>query len=256
MPVAPEATSTAIRFTCTICGCACETFQRGRDVPNCPTCNSTARIRAVVRVLSEALFGNAIALPDFPERPDLRGVGLNDWGYTPLLAERFDYLNTYYDIEPRLDITEPPEDLCGKCDFLVASDVFEHVVPPIERAFEGAYKLLKPGGVLILTVPYVPGDRTVEHFPSLHDWRVEERDGSVTLFNTTTDGRREVFENVHCHGGRGLTVEMRRFGQADVRKHLRAAGFREIVDWRKRRSAFDPGWTEPHSFPFTAIRRY
>ena len=82
-------------------------------------------------------------------------------------AGKFDYINTFYDREPRIDITEPHPDRHGTYDFILSSDVFEHIGVPVERAFDEVYKLLKPHGVLCLTVPFSLKEQTVEHFPEL-----------------------------------------------------------------------------------------
>jgi len=55
--------------------------------------------------------------------------------YSPIvLAKKFNHLNTFYDREPRLDITSPPPDVRGMLDFIVSSDVLEHVAPPVSGA--------------------------------------------------------------------------------------------------------------------------
>ena len=109
---------------------------------------------SVVHALRRS-FGQGMSISEFPIRPDLTGIGLTDCGYAPRLSSKLAYRNTFYDREPRLDITDPPTDLEGTLDFLISSDVFEHVPPPVERAFEGVFRLLKPGGVFVLTVPYL-----------------------------------------------------------------------------------------------------
>jgi SAM-dependent methyltransferase len=246
-----------MRFICNICGSTCEPSedQVGRDVRSCATCNSTPRIRAIVRVLSTAIFGQPLPLSEFPPRPNLKGVGLSDWGYTATLTERFDYLNTFYDTEPKLDITDPPKEMWGTLDFLISSDVFEHVPPPVQRAFDGAFRLLRPGGLLVLTVPYF-GDATPmrEHYPSLHRFEIQERNGSHVVVNETADGRREEFAAPRFHGGPGLTLEMRIFSHDALIEHLNDAGFSEITDYFDRGSELDPCWVEPHSFPLVAVR--
>jgi SAM-dependent methyltransferase len=241
-----------IKLTCNICGTKSEPrrSELGRDVSSCPACNSTPRIRSIVHVLSDALFGRSLTLSDFPQRPDLKGIGLSDWGYAAGLAEKLDYLNASLDEEPGLDITDPPEELWGTLDFLIASDVFEHVPPPVERAFEGAFRVLKPGGVLVLSVPYLTGGNTDEHFPCLYEW--ELRDG--VLVNRTAEGREEVFKDLVFHGGPGLALEMRIFSHGDVIRHLERVGFAEIDDWHKRVPEYGRCWFEDHSFPFVARR--
>jgi hypothetical protein len=66
----------------------------------------------------------------------------------------FSYRNTFFHTEPLIDIIDPPTELLGTLDSVISTDVFEHVVPPVERAFEGAFRLLKPGSALVLTVPF------------------------------------------------------------------------------------------------------
>ena len=114
-----------------------------------------------------------MALVDFPGDRSLVGVGLSDAVlYAVPLAEKVDYLNTYYHTEPYLDITDIPAELERTLDFMISSDVFEHVPPPAARAFDGAYRTLKPGGHLLLTVPFTNDDETVEHFPELHEFEI------------------------------------------------------------------------------------
>jgi SAM-dependent methyltransferase len=208
----------------------------------------------VAYVLSVALFGRYIPLPDFPTRPDLVGIGLSDWGYAPVLSSKLGYRNTFYDEEPRLDITDPPEDLLGTLDFLISSDVFEHVPPPVEKAFSGAFRLLKPGGVLVMTVPYLLSGETIEWYPELNDFEIVERNGDRILQNRTVDGRLQTFDRLRFHGGPGLVLEMRILTHADLMRHLREAGFGEVVDWRDRRPEWGAFWREPHSFPVVARR--
>ena len=250
------APSGPVTFTCNICDsrCVAGPSEFGRDTPSCPKCHSTPRIRAVVHVLSDALFGQSMRISEFPIRPDLAGIGLSDWGYAPRLAAKLAYRNTFYDREPQLDITDPPRNLQGTLDFVISSDVFEHVPPPVERAFEGAFRLLKPGGVFVVTVPYLYGGETIEHYPSLHEFEIVEFGGSRILINRTADGRWEVFDDLKFHGGEGLTLEMRIFSRAALRQQLRAAGFHQIVDWKDRVPEFRACWQEPHSFPVVARR--
>ena len=49
----------------------------------------------------------------------------------PKLAEKFDYRKTFYYQEPRLDISDAKlaRNLIDSSDFIIFSDVFEHLVP-------------------------------------------------------------------------------------------------------------------------------
>jgi SAM-dependent methyltransferase len=212
-------------------------------------------VRAVVGLLSRELFGRALAIDDFPRRKDIRGIGLSDWEeYARRLAARMDYTNTYYHREPRLDIAEVPEPLAGRYDFLIASDVFEHVAPPVSRAFQGARRLLKPGGLLILTVPYaIEVSHTREHFPSLHQWSLRQEADGWVLENRRRDGTEERFTDLVFHGGAGTTLEMRLFSEASLLAELREAGFDDV------RVATDPmpgiGVTWPVSWSLPVVAR-
>lgn len=228
---APAAAVGSATFRCNVCGADAPRPERlDRETPSCPTCGSTPRFRSVVHALSLGLFGESLVLPDFPTRPDLRGVGLSDWsGYAVPLAAKLGYSNTYLHTEPRLDILAPDPALDGMLDFLVSSEVFAHVPPPARRALDAAHRLLRPGGVLVLTVPYGLEGDTVEHFPELHDWTLSERDGRTVLVNSTVDGRVQEFDDLAFHGSDGLTVEMRVWSLPSLLRELGAAGFTDVT---------------------------
>ena len=164
------------------------------------------------------LFGKSLRLEDFPLSPRLRGVGMSDWeGYAARLAERVGYTNTFLHKEPRLDITRPvPTHLAGACDFVISSEVLEHVDPPWQLSIDHLHQLLVPGGVLVLTVPYKVEGATEEHFPELYEYEVLERDGGHVLVNRTRDGRTQVFDDLVFHDAAGSTLEMRLFALGDL----------------------------------------
>src|SRR5688572_14404834 len=181
-----------VAWRCNICGAACQTPLAAltREQPSCSLCRSSVRRRSLVHLLSTALFGESLALPDFPLRRDLRGLGLSDWeALAAPLARKLSFTNTYFHQQPRMDITAIDPALEGTLDFLIASEVFEHIAPPVAPAFVNARRLLKPGGVLVFSAPYAPAGETVEHFPDLHDYQVIEQHGRPVLRNVTRDGR-------------------------------------------------------------------
>jgi len=224
--------SPALSFVCNLCGAAneaCALDRIDRDLPSCSTCGSTVRLRSIIHLVSSALFGESLALPDFPQRKTVVGIGLSDSPlYAGGLARKLAYTNTYLDQEPRLDLAKPPPALLATCDFVISADVFEHVLPPATRAFRAAYNLLKPGGALILTVPYVAAGETVEHFPHLRDFRLVEMEGAYVMVELDAAGGYRLHTDLVFHEGPGRTLEMRVFSQAGVLRELREAGFGEI----------------------------
>jgi SAM-dependent methyltransferase len=246
-----------VDFRCNVCG-AMSSARRDeidREIPGCP-CGSTLRWRSVIHVLSLGLFGKSLAIDDFPTDHARRGIGMSDWdGYALRLPAKLDYVNTFLERDPRLDITEFNPKLESQLDFIISSDVFEHVPPPVERAFENSRRMLRPGGVLVLTVPYSLEPHTREHFPELFEYRVEVRDGGRVLLNTTRDGRQQEFDDLVFHGDTacaGGSLEMRVFSRADLLAQLERAGFRDITTHDEPELAFGIEWHVDWSLPISA----
>src|SRR5665213_505965 len=140
-------------FTCNICGFAENHLGKAHyenpELPSCLKCASNVRFRWLVHSLSREIFGKSVALSDFPSNKAIRGMGLTDpASLAARLAECFTYRNTHLDSEPRFDIRCDPAPF-GQLDFLIASEVFEHVEPPVIKAFHNAARLLKPSGFLL-----------------------------------------------------------------------------------------------------------
>jgi SAM-dependent methyltransferase len=137
----------------------------------------------------------------------------------------------------------------GVYDFILSSDVFEHIAPPVERAFDEAAKLLKPNGVLCLSVPFSLEESTAERFPELHEFSLVSLGGSPVLINRKTDGALEVRDDLVFHGGVGATLEMRLFSQKDLAAKLTTAGFREVLFLSQPVPrfgiAYEGGWSLP-----------
>jgi SAM-dependent methyltransferase len=148
--------------------------------------------------------------------------------YARILAEKFDYTNTFYDREPRLDFTESHEHMWNEYDFILSSDVFEHVAPPVESGFLEVHRLLKPTGFFVSTMPCSQTDEMREHFPDLYQYRIVPLGDTTVLINRRRDGRLELRNDLVFHGGAGATLEMREFGLSAWKNNLLAAGFREV----------------------------
>jgi SAM-dependent methyltransferase len=190
-------------------------------------------LRSLIALLSREIFGVELAIPEFPVLKGIRGFGMSDPPeLARRLAEKFNYTNTFYHQEPRLDVADPtPEQLqehTGRYDFILSSEVLEHVSPPVERAFVNLNGMLKPDGLLLFTVPYRLDGRTTEHFPELHEYALAAPGGRTVLVNRRRDGSLEVFENLSFHGGGGATLEMRVFSETSLKEVVGRAGFDSV----------------------------
>jgi SAM-dependent methyltransferase len=191
------------------------------------------------------LFGRSIPLREFPRAKHIRGVGLSDaLLFSETFTERFSYQNTCYHREPRLDISTLTKTPDLAYDFVIASEVFEHVPPPVQVAFDNLARLLKPNGIAIFSSPWESTGESVEHFPDLHDWQVVTLSSGYVLVNRTSDGRLQACDELVFHGGPGNTLEMRVFSRDGLLANCTAAGFE--VDFAEDNAASGIIW-EPWS---------
>jgi SAM-dependent methyltransferase len=183
-----------------------------------------------VAALSTTIYGSSVPLREFRPDPAVSGLGMSDWsGYADQLTSLFSYTNTFYDEDPVFDVMAPvPERDAGTLDFIISSDVLEHVAPPYERALANLRTLLKPGGVLILSVPMTSAEHTDEHYPDLFSYDLAKPGDEYVLVNRTRDGRLQVFEDLVFHGGTGATLEMRVFSLPELLGRLESAGFVDV----------------------------
>jgi SAM-dependent methyltransferase len=221
-----------IRFTCNLCGqpAVIAVSEFHRELAFCQTCGSVARFRGIVYAISQAIFGNSIVLSEFPQRKDMSAIGLSDAPhYSVGLEKAFNYTNTFYHVDPFYDVTAD-EPTYRDLDFIVCSDVLEHVAAPVSRAFGNLRRALRPGGTLILSVPYSTAPTTTEHFGTAPSTlrTIEFTPGEWVMLQRDGGGQWKVYDQLIFHGGPGTTVEMRVFGEAHLRQLLVDAGFVDI----------------------------
>jgi hypothetical protein len=249
----PNSRRANITFNCNVCNQAnslpIERFDR--ESPTCKRCSSNVRIRSLLHALSIEVFGVSLPLSVVPRVKSLRCLGLSDvHSYAELLTQKFDYRNTSYTDAPRLDITAPPQEELGKYDIVIASEIFEHVYPPVERAFRGAFNLLRPNGLLLMTMPYSIDAASIEHYPNLRDFSITQIGGESVVVARNASGKIQVFENPVFHLGRdGPALEMREISESDMREGLVKAGFGEVRICREDYEPFGilhrEGWSLP-----------
>jgi len=244
------------RFDCNICGIRNE-LRSGdeREESSCCACGATLRYRSVALALSRAVFGLDLSLNEFPCLKGVCGLGISDSEiYARVLDHRFDYTNTFFHREPRFDLARPDERRFGQCDFVICSDVLEHVAAPIDAAFTTLARLLRPGGSLILTAPYAIGEPTREHFPEFCASGLADVGGRTVLVRRAGDGTYAVSDQLIFHRGQGATLEMRLFSEADLRSRLAAAGLANVRVMADGNREFGVVFSSPCSLPIVATR--
>jgi SAM-dependent methyltransferase len=234
-----------VEFRCNLCGTdnsIGDPIQKHRELLICAGCGSCARFRGIVHAIQRELLGARLGtvLRSVAERKELTGLGFSDANvYAKELARIFTYVNTFYHTDPLLDImTAESVSNFAPADFVVCSDVLEHVPPPAITAFQNLRRLVRPGGVLVLTVPYLEGYETIEHYPHLYRWKIVQMDQYHALLNLRRSDPRSVgsapsfdfFPDPVFHGGPGEVLEMRIYGEGDLRARLAYAGFSAIEE--------------------------
>ena len=210
------------RSICALCGSPLRTVAHAIEEVACDNCQSTWRCEAVARVLLRTLnYPAGKTLANISTDLSRRGLGISDdWRLSTRLASRFDYVNTYYHRFPRIDISNPPNEVEGLFEFVICSDVLEHTQSRIAPMM-GLRRLLRPGGFAVVTVPPTTDELDSELYPNLSTYsvingRVHWRDAS---------GQDHVDQNPEFHGGDGATLVFRRFSRKQIVIDLRTAGF-------------------------------
>lgn len=198
----------------------------------CMAFGYNSRFRAICYIFTKLFYGKCKILSDLETNKDIKGIGMSDAGWASLLADKFQYTNTFYHTEPYLDIyNETHVQKYKDLNFIISSDVFEHInpYPGLQYAFDNLYKMLKKDGVLIFSVPYTHCEHK-EHYPNLYEYKIEQdNNGNYILHNKTIDGQIERFDNLCFHGGPGNVLEMRLFSKSSIIEYLTQSGFSEIT---------------------------
>ena len=215
-------------FLCNICSNenSVESIKHiDQELSVCPHCGSNVRFRWIIHSLSTSFFGESLCLNDFPVSKHIKGIGMSDEPvFANLLSEKLDYTNTFYHREPQFDIKDSRYGEASSLDFIIASEVFEHVAPPVQPAFDNLRRLIKADGLIFFTTPWRPIGFTVEHFPDLFDWTVTTFRDKHVLINKTAAEEVQAFTNLSFHGGAGETLEMRLFAHSSLIQNFEAAG--------------------------------
>ena len=191
--------------------------------------NNWCRSRAIVYALLNSLnlFPILALLPK--EAKQIVGMGVSDdERYARVLENVFTYFNTFYHKDPQLDLMVSQKKYNNTFDFIICSDVLEHIIGDWRVAAKNMYDYLKPGGVLILTVPMKRELlKTVEHYPDSIGYDVIFDGNNYHSTIIKWSDRKELAVNPIFHGGPGNTLEMRIFSFNDLKNELNLCGFKK-----------------------------
>jgi hypothetical protein len=198
----------------------------------CPKCGLNARQRAILFAVQKT------SKIGFFLNKNLSIVGVPDGApIESAFQVRFGaiYKNFEFHKEPFLDITKVDDILESSTEIVTCSEVLEHVEPPIDKAFLGLYKLLKPGGWLIISVPHRGADADHdEHFPVMTNSELIYEPSKV-LRGIDPQGNNREFTELVFHGGAGATLEYRVFSESSIRSNLENSGFTNIESQSNKR---------------------
>jgi SAM-dependent methyltransferase len=215
--------------TCAVCGAAIayEPPHIHREMPICGICGSVPRFCGIALAASRAIWGGPDRpLSERPRRGDIKAIGMSD---DPRLAvpfaEKFDYTNTEFDREPRLDLCSAESCRQYSADLIVCSDVLEHTFDPPAVPLANLFTMLKPGGTLILSAPTTLRPATIEWYGGAESLAVEPHDGRFQVRWRNRRGTEYLDTQPVFHAGPGAVLEMRLISHPELLATARAAGF-------------------------------
>jgi SAM-dependent methyltransferase len=217
-------------YTCNITGKKFNLIEEEKNREGGLVFGYNCRFRAISYLFTKMLYQEVKILSKVPINKKIRGIGMRDSSWSTICEEKYDYVNTFSDKETKLDIYDKADvDKFDNLDFIISSDVFQFLspYPNIQIAFNNLYKMLKPSGFLVFSVPFVYGEHQ-EYYPNLYDYKIVKHDDENVLVNTTRDGEHEVYNNLKFSGGGGKDLEMRMFTKKSLIKYLCDANFTDI----------------------------
>jgi 2-polyprenyl-3-methyl-5-hydroxy-6-metoxy-1,4-benzoquinol methylase len=124
----------------------------------------------------------------------MKGIGMSEWDvYARILQHKFYFINTYYHQEPRLDITSDDWQRYSDLDFVICTEVFEHILQPLEVGFRNMRQMLKKNGVLVFSAPFTGAPQTTEHFPGMTNFVTCQVGDRWLVVSRKADGGYDVY---------------------------------------------------------------
>lgn len=215
------------RWLCALCGTKNTPGIPEREGMKCRNCGATWRVRATALAVVQNLTGRTEPLASVLPNMSFRGIGISDhYVLAGFLSSKFDYTNSFLHRFPQVDICDPPQGLVGSLNFVICSDVLEHVPPPADAALRGLRSILQDaGGFTVITVPVNGREETDEFYPEITSW--EELDNGTVKW-VDKQGAKRIDLSPEYHGGEGRTIAFRTWSETDLVARLRGAGFSDV----------------------------
>ncbi len=235
------------KFQCNICGHRTNLFASDtwHKFSICPRCQSEVRHRLAWAALAQ--------VPEFHAEKILRGKTILHFAPETILRRHIQKLSGQYktadmftegydypDINYNLDMTDMKVIGDNSIDCLIAMDVLEHI-PDHRKAMREIYRVLKPGGVCVLTVPQKDHLETTEEDLTLSD--PKEREARFGQFDHWRIYGSDFATMLQASGFRVSTVDETRFSPDKVVRnvlfppalstHPLATNYRKIYFGRK-----------------------
>lgn len=201
---------------CNICGHAAGFInpEHGKEGWQCRNCAASSRNRLVTYLLGRLLGHSGQPAYAWPQNKALSLLEPCPRGpQTAIFRDKFDYTEPEFD-RAKIDAGADPRDYAdlealafpdGTFDYIIASDVFEHVRHDL-RGFREIHRTLKPGGAFLFTSPY---SHQREH----------------NLVRVQVEGDRDIpLVAERYAGGGGVTLDYREYGR-EVLGQLQQIGF-------------------------------
>ena len=193
-----------------------------REASCCISCGSTWRARAVTLATITGLGYEPTPLSRINSDWSRIGLGISDdINVSSRLSGKFFYSNSYFDTFPNLDLRKVPEVAKAKFEFVICSDVLEHIDTDLELAVSGLKNLLNENGFAVISVP-VDGDHGhLEFYPGLISFSI--KDDIVTWNDQNNMPHKDI--DPEFHGGRGQNLAFRKFSDNTIEDLLLKCGF-------------------------------
>jgi SAM-dependent methyltransferase len=195
--------------------------ENSREELTCVNCGCIWRDRKLIFLVLKSINVDPKIydkhLLDYSHR--IIGVG-DSFHVQSALGSKFNYVNTFINQFPRLNIEQVPDDF-EKFDLVTCSDVLEHVLN-LDKSIVGLAKLVKKGGIVVISAPMVNAGATLEHYPNIQNFKVNSF-RSIDWW----DAQGNVHQDFSAifHGGDGNILEIRIISKEELQQKLVQNGF-------------------------------